>query len=163
EGPDVVLLNEVGGLDSLRSFARLFLGGDYVPLLLPGRARRGIGNGFLVRRGLPLRAEIRSHRNISAPFRSLHDEHPARGPAAELRPLYERTDLEDVLEVAGRPSYERITHLTFFLDEISSRQLDYIFIPAPLRGRLLREETYVHRYRFAEDASALELPLSLRE
>lgn len=261
ERPDVVLLNEVGGPESLAHFARLFLDDRYEPLILPGRARRGIGNGFLVRRGLPLRAELRSHRDLPTPFHYPHELNPAafpavlayvpslgleppeartmsrdvaelrllgpggapvlgmllvhlksaydpdridpggvkrraaevralldlydrvaaelaaplvlagdmnaiaarEGTAAELRPLYERADLEDALALAGHPPYERITHLTFFLDEVGARQLDYILLPAPLRRRLVPEGTYVHRYRFDEDPRALELPASLRD
>lgn len=263
EAPDVVFMNEVGGADSLRHFARLFLADRFEPFMVDGQARRGIGNGFLVRRTLVLRPELHSHRNLPAPFRYPHEADPARHPAlvaiapsleleppdqrtlsrdvAELRliddtddtgrsrlvillvhlkspfdpdridpggvvrrtaevqavlalynrvraadggpvivvgdmncsagrrstaaeflPVYAETDLEDVLELAALPFYERITQMSFFLDEINARQLDYIFLPAALRPHLVLRGTAVHRY-CAEDGSRLELPLSSRE
>lgn len=264
EAPDVVLLCEVGGAESLKNLARLFLHDAYEPLLIPGQAHRGIGNGFLLRRGLPLRAEIRSHRRVPAPFRYPHEQDPAAaaqaetiaaalglgrpeertlsrdlaelrlfwpgsdapalvlllahlksaydpsqidpggatrraaevrglvgvyerlraelGPAApivvagdlngdawrratapEFLPLYERTDLEDALEVLGLPPVERITHFSFFLDQVSARQLDYVMLSLPLHERLVPAGTYVHRYRLPGGADPLLFPMSLWE
>lgn len=280
EDPDVVLLCEVGGMESLSHFARLFLGDTYEPYLIPGTANRGIGNGFLVRRGLPLRVEVRSHRALPTPFRYPHEDaagdggqalsdslgllrpeertisrdlaelrlfapsegisgapiltillahlksayDPFRvdpggdtrraaevlallaaydalcdelgagapiliagdlngnasrtGTAKEFLPIYERGHREqrgaqqggqrgypliDALELAGVPAYDRITHLSFFLDQISARQLDYLLLPPALHGRLVPGGTYVHRYRLPGDADPLLFPMSLRE
>lgn len=61
--PDVAMLVEVGGRDSLENFNRHFLGDRYEPVFVEGNSKRSIDLGFLVRRGLPLRATARSNRN----------------------------------------------------------------------------------------------------
>jgi endonuclease/exonuclease/phosphatase family metal-dependent hydrolase len=61
--PDVAMLVEVGGRDSLENFNRHFLGDRYEPLFVEGNSTRGIDLAFLVRRGLPLTAEARSNRD----------------------------------------------------------------------------------------------------
>lgn len=48
---DVILLNEVGGTESLENFNKLFMKDKYVPALFEG-SQRGIDTGFLVRKGI---------------------------------------------------------------------------------------------------------------
>ena len=61
--PDVLMLVEVGGRESLERFNRHFLGGDFEEHFVETNSARGIDLGFLVRRGLSLRAETRSHKD----------------------------------------------------------------------------------------------------
>src|ERR1035437_3608946 len=58
---DIVCVNEVGGIESLSNFARLFLGGKYTAHLLEGNSDRGIDIGYLIKKDFPLRAELRTH------------------------------------------------------------------------------------------------------
>lgn len=62
--PDIFLLVEVGGPDSLANFNRHFLGGRYVPHFVEGNSKRNIDLGFLVKRDLGLTAETRSNRHL---------------------------------------------------------------------------------------------------
>ncbi len=70
---DLICLNEVGGEESLSNFAKLFLADKYVPHIIEGNSDRGIDIGYLLRRGLPLRAEIRSHKNRPIDFLYPHE------------------------------------------------------------------------------------------
>jgi hypothetical protein len=49
---DIIMLCEVGGLESLKNFNQLFLGGAYSPCLLEGNSDRNIDVGFMVRKSL---------------------------------------------------------------------------------------------------------------
>src|SRR5665213_3897009 len=70
---DIVCLNEIGGQESLTNFAKLFLGGKYVPYLLEGNSDRGIDIGYLVKKDFPLRAEIRTHKERPIQFLYPHE------------------------------------------------------------------------------------------
>jgi len=71
---DIVCLNEVGGHESMSNFARYFLGGKYEAHLIEGNSDRGIDVGYLIRKGLPLRAELRSHKNRPLGFLYPHEQ-----------------------------------------------------------------------------------------
>lgn len=262
EAPDVVMLCEAGGPESLANFSRFFLGDSYEPYATPGISDRGIETGFLVRKGLALRAELRSHAEQKVPFQYQHEEDPkafeisalvattldlgkpeerrlsrdvpelrlyadgkaepalvlllahlksgfdpdgidpqgAARRAAEVKallaihaavkaalppevpvviagdlngraardatapefaPVYQTTDLEDALEVAGVPGYERITHVTFFRRQMHASQLDYIFLPKALHPAVDEAATRVYRYR--NEDQELQLPWSMPE
>ena len=60
--PDVLMLVEVGGEDSLRNFNQHFLADRFEPFFVGGNSRRGIDLAYLVKRGIPLAAEARSNR-----------------------------------------------------------------------------------------------------
>jgi hypothetical protein len=72
--PDIICLNEVGGLESLTNFNFLFLGDRYAPHLLEGNSDRGIDIGYLVKRDFPLRAELRTHKNRPLGFLYPHEQ-----------------------------------------------------------------------------------------
>ncbi len=62
--PDVLMLVEIGGQTSLENFNRHFLADRYETHFVDGNARRGIDLGFLVRKGLDLRATTGSNRDF---------------------------------------------------------------------------------------------------
>lgn len=74
--PDVVCFCEVGGIESLTLFAHIFLDDLYEPFLVAGNSNRGIESGFLVKKSLPLKARIQSHKNWAMPFRYPHEIDP---------------------------------------------------------------------------------------
>lgn len=63
ENPDLVLLCEVGGLESLQNFNRLFLGDQYSPALIEGNSDRNIDVGFLIRKNIGFYFDIISNKN----------------------------------------------------------------------------------------------------
>lgn len=60
---DIVCLNEVGGEESLRNFAKFFLQGRYLPYLIEGNSDRGIDIGYLVHKDFAGKVELRTHKN----------------------------------------------------------------------------------------------------
>lgn len=72
--PDVMMLSEVGGRESLANFSRYFLKDKYVPHLIEGNSDRGIDLGFLVRRSLPLKYDLISHKNRKLDFLYPHEK-----------------------------------------------------------------------------------------
>lgn len=71
--PDILMLSEVGGRESLANFSRYFLNDRYVPHLIEGNSDRGIDLGFLVKRGLPLKYDLISHKNRKLDFLYPHE------------------------------------------------------------------------------------------
>lgn len=70
---DIVMLCEVGGKESLANFSRFFLNDEYVPHLLEGNSDRGIDIGYLVRRDLPFKYDLISHKHRSIDFLYPHE------------------------------------------------------------------------------------------
>lgn len=70
---DIVCMNEVGGEESIRNFAKFFLKDRYVPHLIEGNSDRGIDIGFLVRKDFPYRVELRTHKNRPLNFQYPHE------------------------------------------------------------------------------------------
>lgn len=70
---DIIMLCEVGGLESLKNFNELFLGGAYAPCLLEGNSDRNIDVGFLVRKSLNFYYDLYSNKNRSINFLYPHE------------------------------------------------------------------------------------------
>jgi endonuclease/exonuclease/phosphatase family metal-dependent hydrolase len=90
---DVVMLNEVGGLESLENFNKHFLGDQFHCQLKEGNSNRGIDVGYLIRKDLNIKTVLISHKNRPIQFLYPHEEStPAGGKShyfsrdvAELR------------------------------------------------------------------------------
>ena len=65
--PDVVMLTEVGGMESLRNFSTIFLKDEYVPMTLPSNSDRGIDLGFLVKKENKFEYELITHVQFKLP------------------------------------------------------------------------------------------------
>jgi endonuclease/exonuclease/phosphatase family metal-dependent hydrolase len=96
--PDIVLLIEVGGQDSLENFNRYFLGERFTPYFIEGNSRRGIDLAFLVKKEFTWRVEAHSNREIPIDVRTLQGGVPARlsRDIAELR-LFDGSGLALIL------------------------------------------------------------------
>ena len=60
--PDILMMLEVGGLESLETFNTKFLENKYHAKLLKGNSDRGIEMGFLISKNFPFDFELISHR-----------------------------------------------------------------------------------------------------
>lgn len=247
---DIVMLNEVGGEESLEHFNKHFLDSEYKVYLKEGNSSRGIDVGYLIRADLDLKAVLISHKDRPINFLYPHEtQTPAGGKshyfsrdvaelrlfrpkdnsplltillthlkskldsdkidsggklrrAAELKslleiykevqdelgpqnpalvcgdfngiaakvatepeflPIYETTDLKDVLEIAEKPQNERYTQV-----QITNQgkqlllQIDYIFASTALQNKIVNEETYVYRFKGPADMPA-PIPRNLEE
>lgn len=71
--PDILMLCEVGGRESLENFNRYFLDGKYAAHLIEGNSDRGIDLGYLVKRDLPFTYDLISHRHREIDFLYEHE------------------------------------------------------------------------------------------
>ncbi len=61
--PDILMLNEVGGTESIENFNTYFLDSAYQAHLIEGNSDRGIDVGYLVKKSLPYDVNLSSHKN----------------------------------------------------------------------------------------------------
>lgn len=73
KSPDILMLCEVGGLESLKNFSSLFLGDTYSPALIEGNSDRNIDIGFLIKKDLPFYFDINSNRHRLLHFLYPHE------------------------------------------------------------------------------------------
>lgn len=59
--PDILMLVEVGGKESLENFNQYFLKNQYNILIEPSNSDRGIDLGYMIKKSLPLKAKLVSH------------------------------------------------------------------------------------------------------
>ena len=244
---DILMLCEVGGRESLANFSRYFLGDEYQVHLIEGNSDRGIDLGYLVRKRLPFKYDLLSHKQRPIDFLYPHERMTQEtgyahlrsakrtshkfsrdvlelriyeeqegaelvpslilllvhlksqldrnridpqgrdrrraeleklvkiykeiqiefagqtpvilsgdfngiaalpNPDSEFEALYRDTALRDGLEIAGVPHDERFTHMQIHGNRIGvNKQLDYIFVPPELSGRVNKDETWVFRFR----------------
>ena len=71
--PDILMLCEVGGVESLANFSRLFLNDAYAVHLVEGNSDRGIDLGYLVRKSLPFKFDLFSHKHRAIDFLYPHE------------------------------------------------------------------------------------------
>ncbi len=77
--PDILMLNEVGGVESLENFNQHFLSSRYAAYLKEGNSHRGIDVGYLVRRDLEDKVILLSHRDRPLHFLYPHETQTAAG------------------------------------------------------------------------------------
>jgi hypothetical protein len=70
---DFVMVNEVGGEESLSNFAKFFLDDQYTPYVIEGNSDRGIDIGYLVKKTITHRFELHTHKNRPIQFLYPHD------------------------------------------------------------------------------------------
>ena len=83
--PDFLMLCEVGGRESLSNFSRYFLEDRYVPHLIEGNSDRGIDLGFLVKRDLPFKFDMISHKNRKLDFLYPHEKQSIEAGYTHIR------------------------------------------------------------------------------
>jgi endonuclease/exonuclease/phosphatase family metal-dependent hydrolase len=69
--PDVVMVTEVGGLESLSNFSRFLLNDEYEALSLPSNSDRGIDLGYLIKKNLGLSPTLKGHTQYELPTPAL--------------------------------------------------------------------------------------------
>ncbi len=227
--PDIMMLCEVGGLESLKNFNRLFLEDQYYIALLEGNSDRHIDVGFLIKKQTDYYFDISTNKNrpllpttalapASAQFfsrdcaelrlfkknkdepflaillthlksrldpekidpggterrsaelrttiqiyKELRQQHPGlsillcgdmngyagrQNTDAEFLPLYQETDLEDILELANVTIDKRSTFYQIKNSaRVEGKQIDYCFISGNLKNNLLKDSIEVYRFK----------------
>ena len=80
--PDILMLCEVGGEESLRNFNDLFLGNQYYTALMEGNSDRNIDVGFLIKKSLPFYFDLQSNKNRPINFNYAQDLHHDKSVAS---------------------------------------------------------------------------------
>lgn len=96
--PDILMLCEVGGFESLNNFNELFLQGAYSPILIEGNSDRSIDVGFLIRKGSPFYFDLLSNKNRPINYLYPH-ERELPGSAGATARLQSHRFSRDVVEL----------------------------------------------------------------
>lgn len=250
--PDIMMLCEVGGGESLSNFNRYFLNNAYETALIEGNSDRNIDVGFLIKKDLPIRFKIKTNKEYPLNYLYPHENqsvqtgYPIKAPtqyfsrdcaelhlmqknsdetmmvvllthlksrldperidpgglekrSAEVRTLvelynnltkklpntpiilcgdmngyagkhgtdeefkliYEKTDLQDVLEIDNVSLDKRYTFYQIKNSGKSEgKQIDYCFIPQKLSDNVKKKSAQVYRYK-DEFGFDIEAPRSL--
>jgi len=112
--PDIVMLNEVGGVESLENFNRHFLNSEYQVYLKEGNSARGIDVGYLVKNTLDFKPILISHKNRPIDFLYPHE---SQTPAGGKSHYFSR----DVAELRLFQKGENSPHLVILLTHLKSK------------------------------------------
>lgn len=137
---DIVMLCEVGGLESLKNFNELFLNSEYSAALIEGNSDRNIDVGFLVRKTSQFYFDLMSNKNRAINFLYPHE----RNPALKL-PSHKFS--RDVAELKLFRKSADDPFLILMLSHLKSR-LDHDGIdPQGFQRRKAELETYLQLYK----------------
>ncbi len=123
--PDILMLCEVGGRESLLNFSKYFLNDAYAPHLIEGNSDRGIDLGYLVKRSLPFTYDLLSHKHRSIDFLYPHEQMSLETGYSHLRSARKTSHKfsRDVLELRIYESADEPPALILMLVHLKS-QLD---------------------------------------
>ncbi|MCB0408406.1 MAG: hypothetical protein KDD34_09395, partial [Bdellovibrionales bacterium] len=125
--PDIIFLNEVGGLESLENFNWLFLDGVYQVFLIEGNSDRGIDLGYLVHPRWQKDYLLLSHKsrslNFNYPHERIWNEQVNNQPEKKQYPSHRFS--RDVLELRA---FDPVT-----------KKLECIFLNCHLKSKLDRD------------------------
>jgi hypothetical protein len=161
---DVLMLCEVGGRESLENFNKYFLNDAYVPYLIEGNSERGIDLGYLVRKTLPFKYDLISHKNRPIDFLYPHERPQVNAAQATFdlgepaKVLTSHRFSRDVLELRlfGESDALKCICLTVHLKS----QLDPLGIDPFGRDRRRAElEKLVHIYQEIEAETKGAVPI----
>lgn len=146
ENPDLLMLCEVGGLESLSNFNRLFLGDRYSPVLIEGNSDRNIEIGFLLRRNIGFYFDVFTNRN-----RTINYLYP-----------HERTNLDSPV-VGGHRFSRDAAELHLFLN--NHENPFFVFVMSHLKSQLDRDriDPMGFERRQAEFKTLMQIYSELRE
>lgn len=115
--PDVLMLCEVGGLESLENFNNLFLNGSFSPALIEGNSDRNIDVGFLIRKGLGFYFDLVSNKNRLINFLYAHERGLAQNPITSHKFSRDVAELHFFRDTRDKPFFiTLLTHLKSHLD-----------------------------------------------
>jgi endonuclease/exonuclease/phosphatase family metal-dependent hydrolase len=149
---DVILLNEVGGHESLQNFNQYFLNSDYVPLLIEGNSDRGIDCAYLVRKTLPYKTFLKSHKDRPLNFIYPHEH--------DLNEYYKDKNPERIIKT----QYFSRDCLELRLFDPKNSQLVLVFLLVHLKSKLDPDgiDPMGRKRRAAEVKTLIEIYLDIQ-
>lgn len=146
--PDIVMLCEVGGLESLKNFNTLFLDSKYSCVLLEGNSNRNIDVGYLVRKELTYFYDVVSNKtrplNFLYPHEVLSQQHGFKIKAASH--TFSRDCVELRLFTTDREKPFLITLLTHLKSRLDPEKID----PGGAERRAAELKTVISIYKDLE-------------
>lgn len=121
--PDVLCLNEVGGLESLQNFNHHFLKNSYEPYLIEGNSPRGIDVGYLLKKGHAFRPLLISHKDRPIDFLYPHE---TEGPGKAKSHYFSRDVAELRLFSPQTKSPELVILLTHLKSKLDPDLIDHL-------------------------------------
>ncbi|OFZ31231.1 MAG: hypothetical protein A2622_01135 [Bdellovibrionales bacterium RIFCSPHIGHO2_01_FULL_40_29] len=146
--PDIMMVCEVGGLESLKNFNSLFLDSKYSCVLLEGNSNRNIDVGFLIKKDLPYFFDVISNKNrplhFLYPHEILSQQHGFKIKAPSQ--LFSRDCLELRLFLNNREKPFMILLLTHLKSRLDPERID----PGGVERRSAELRTVVSIYKELE-------------
>jgi hypothetical protein len=96
--PDILMMIEVGGQESLQNFNRYFLRNSFNPVFIEGNSIRNIDLGFLIKKDFPFQTEAYSNKEKPIEVNTYSGKYVSRfsRDVAELR-IYDQESLKLIL------------------------------------------------------------------
>lgn len=156
--PDILMLVEVGGRESLENFNRHFLNHDYSIYHAPSNSDRGIDVGYLVKRTLPWQFRLKAFTNIKLS----NLKKPARGffrlemrDESEIKLAIILTHLKSKLDLKNEDfegRSQRQAEVNFLTNQLKKHSHKYpLIIAGDLNGIIYRDQTEPELIKFAKN------------
>lgn len=160
EDPDLILLCEVGGLESLQNFNRLFLKDQYSSALIEGNSDRNIDVGFLIRKNIGFYFDIISNKNRSINYLYPHERQSVEtGYPVKKATSGSHRFSRDVSELHLFQKDREKPFMIFLLTHLKSR-LDHDGIdPNGFERRRAELRTLLEIYKELEDKFQSQVPI----
>lgn len=163
QDPDLILLCEVGGLESLKNFNRLFLQDRYLTALTEGNSERNIDVGFLVRKNLGFYFDLVSNRNRSLHYLYPHERQSLAEGIQTIngKPIQSHRFSRDVAELHLFLRDREHPFLVFLLTHLKSRLDPDGIDPNGFERRQAEMRTLLEIYREMETRFSGRVPIAV--
>ncbi|MEZ0391306.1 MAG: endonuclease/exonuclease/phosphatase family protein [Pseudobdellovibrionaceae bacterium] len=162
ENPDLILLCEVGGLESLQNFNRLFLNDQYSPALIEGNSDRNIDVGFLIRKNMGFYFDIITNKNRPINYLYPHERQSVEAgyPVKKVVSGSHRFS-RDVAELHFFQKDREKPFLIFLLTHLKSRLDPEGIDPYGFERRQAELQTLLEIYRELESKFQGQVPIAV--
>ncbi len=125
--PDILMISEVGGEESLCNFNSKYCNNYFSPTLIKGNSDRGIDLGFLIKRGMPFSYNHYTHKNRSINFNyEFEKKENEKKKKQNLPPSYQPHRFSrDIAELRIFPKGQNETPILILLSVHLKSQLDF--------------------------------------
>jgi hypothetical protein len=158
--PDLILLTEVGGMESLENFNKYFLQSKYQCILESGNSDRAIDVGFLLRKSIPLRFDLRSNKERKIGYLYSHEEDSLRTGYTEFVPTGESHKFSrDVSELHLFAAESDRAQAVFLLTHLKSKLDPDGIDPDGKERRRAEFETLLQIYNEVDSKYSSQVPI----
>jgi exonuclease III len=163
QNPDLIMLCEVGGLESLQNFNSLFLQDQYSPALIEGNSNRNIDVGFLIKKNQPFYFDIISNKNRPIHYLYPHERqsidtgYPIKGGKVTVSHKFSRDALELHLFQRDRSQPFAIFVLTHLKSRLDPDNID----PSGFERRQAELRTLLEIYKELESKFKSQVPIAI--